>query len=206
MWGWTTWAIALAIAGLAMGEAAPALAADGTTVAVQRLGPPEIEARREALLRQMLSRPSDLDLAFEYANALLASRRLRGRDLDARAHADLRAQHAAAAARAWHSLLSPRRLRGCPLLFRAGACQSERAAERRRADPPLSPAARARRRPSGLLRHDLLGHPLGEQRQFGSGHAERDPERLRLHPRPERGRPRRAGARSISARSITASS
>ncbi len=67
MSGWTTWAIALAIAGLAMGEAAPALAADGTTVAVQRLGPPEIEARREALLRQMLSRPSDLDLAFEYA-------------------------------------------------------------------------------------------------------------------------------------------
>jgi cytochrome c-type biogenesis protein CcmH/NrfG len=49
-----------------MGEATPSSAGD-TTVAVQRLGPPEIEARREALLRQMLARPSDLDLAFEYA-------------------------------------------------------------------------------------------------------------------------------------------
>jgi tetratricopeptide (TPR) repeat protein len=67
MWGWTKWAIALAIAGLAMGEAAPGLAAGGSTVAVQRLGPPELEARREALLSQMLARPSDLDLAFEYA-------------------------------------------------------------------------------------------------------------------------------------------
>jgi hypothetical protein len=32
------------------------------------LGPPEIEARREALLKRMLSNPSDLDVAFEYAN------------------------------------------------------------------------------------------------------------------------------------------
>jgi hypothetical protein len=64
---WTKWAIALALAGLALGEAPPSLAADGTTAAVQRLGPPEIEARRQALLKQMLEPPSDLDLAFEYA-------------------------------------------------------------------------------------------------------------------------------------------
>ncbi|MGH6801885.1 MAG: tetratricopeptide repeat protein [Methyloceanibacter sp.] len=67
MLGWTNWAIAIAIAGLVMGEATPSFAAGDTTVAVQRLGPPEVEARREALLRQMLARPSDLDLAFEYA-------------------------------------------------------------------------------------------------------------------------------------------
>ena len=68
MLGWTKWAIALAVAGLAMGEASPSLAAGGTSVAVQRLGPPEVEARRDALLKQMIARPSDLDLAFEYAN------------------------------------------------------------------------------------------------------------------------------------------
>ncbi|MBC8013761.1 MAG: tetratricopeptide repeat protein, partial [Methyloceanibacter sp.] len=67
MLGWTKWAIALAVAGLAMGEASPSLAAGGTSVAVQRLGPPEVEARREALLKQMIARPSDLDLAFQYA-------------------------------------------------------------------------------------------------------------------------------------------
>ena len=42
--------------------------AGDSAVAVQRLGPPEIEARREALLRQMLANPSNLDVAFEYAN------------------------------------------------------------------------------------------------------------------------------------------
>jgi tetratricopeptide (TPR) repeat protein len=66
MLGWTKWAIALAIAGLAMCGASPVRAGD-STVAVQRLGPPEIEARREALLRQMLADPSNLDVAFEYA-------------------------------------------------------------------------------------------------------------------------------------------
>ena len=66
MLGWTKWAIAIAIAGLAMGGAAPAIAGD-TSVPVQRLGPPDVEARREALLKQMLARPNDLDLAFEYA-------------------------------------------------------------------------------------------------------------------------------------------
>ena len=34
---------------------------------MQRLGPPAVEARREALLQQMIASPSDLDLAFEYA-------------------------------------------------------------------------------------------------------------------------------------------
>jgi tetratricopeptide (TPR) repeat protein len=66
MLGWTKWAIAIAITSLAMGGAAPAIAGD-TTVQVQRLGPPDVEARRESLLKQMLSRPNDLDLAFEYA-------------------------------------------------------------------------------------------------------------------------------------------
>jgi tetratricopeptide (TPR) repeat protein len=67
MLGWTKWAIALAVAGFAMCGASPVRAGD-SAVAVQRLGPPEIEARREALLRQMLANPSDLDVAFEYAN------------------------------------------------------------------------------------------------------------------------------------------
>ena len=67
MMGWTKWATALAVAGLAVFEAAPAIAEGDTTVAVQRLGPPEVEARRDALLKQMIARPNDLDLAFEYA-------------------------------------------------------------------------------------------------------------------------------------------
>ena len=67
MLAWTKWAIALALAGLALGEAPPSFAADSTSAAVQRLGPPEIGARREALLKRMLERPSDLDIAFEYA-------------------------------------------------------------------------------------------------------------------------------------------
>jgi tetratricopeptide (TPR) repeat protein len=67
MLGWTKWAaIALAVASLAMGAGTPAFAGD-TTVAVKRLGPPDIESRREALLREMIARPNDLDLAFEYA-------------------------------------------------------------------------------------------------------------------------------------------
>ena len=66
MLGLMKWAIAIAVAGLIMGEPTLGYAGD-TTVAVKRLGPPEVEARRDALLRQMLARPSDLDLAFEYA-------------------------------------------------------------------------------------------------------------------------------------------
>jgi Tetratricopeptide repeat len=67
MTGWTKWATALAVAGLAMVGAAPAIAEGETTVAVQRLGPPDVEARRDALLKQMLASPGDLDLAFSYA-------------------------------------------------------------------------------------------------------------------------------------------
>ena len=66
MMGWMKWAVALAMAVLTLSMAAPAFSGD-TSVAVQRLGPPEIEARREALLQEMIARPNDLDLAFEYA-------------------------------------------------------------------------------------------------------------------------------------------
>ena len=52
-------------------------------------------------------------------------------------------------------------------------------------------AARPRRRSAGLLRLDLLGDPLGEQRQCRTRHAKRDAERHRLHPRSAIGRPRR---------------
>jgi len=50
------WAIAIAVAGLLVGGAAPCVAAEAA-----------LESRREALLQQMLARPNDLDLAFEYA-------------------------------------------------------------------------------------------------------------------------------------------
>ncbi|HSD93428.1 MAG TPA: tetratricopeptide repeat protein [Methyloceanibacter sp.] len=65
MTGWMKWAVALAMAVLAMGTPALGVAGD-TSVAVKRLGPPDVEARREALLQQMIASPSDLDLAFEY--------------------------------------------------------------------------------------------------------------------------------------------
>ncbi|HXG79130.1 MAG TPA: tetratricopeptide repeat protein [Methyloceanibacter sp.] len=66
MTGWRKWAVALATAVLTLSAAATGFAGD-STVSVRRLGPPDIEARREALLREMIARPSDLDLAFEYA-------------------------------------------------------------------------------------------------------------------------------------------
>ena len=67
MRGWTTAVIVCAIAGgVVMGAAASALAAT-STVEVKRLGPADVEARREVLLQQMLARPNDLDVAFEYA-------------------------------------------------------------------------------------------------------------------------------------------
>ncbi len=62
------WAIAVAVAGLVMGGAMPSIAASDSNIAVKRLGPPDVEARREAMLQQMIARPSDLDLAFTYAN------------------------------------------------------------------------------------------------------------------------------------------
>ena len=66
MRGLANWAIALAIAGLVMGGAS-AFAASDSSVAVERLSPDQIEARRESLLQQMMARPNDLDIAFEYA-------------------------------------------------------------------------------------------------------------------------------------------
>jgi hypothetical protein len=55
MVGWTKWAaIALALAGLVMGGATLGVAGD-TTVAVKRLGPPDVEARREASPSNMRS-------------------------------------------------------------------------------------------------------------------------------------------------------
>jgi hypothetical protein len=66
MVGLAKWAIALAIVALVMGAPAPVRAGD-SAVAVQRLGPPDVEARRANLLKEMLARPNDLDLAFEYA-------------------------------------------------------------------------------------------------------------------------------------------
>jgi tetratricopeptide (TPR) repeat protein len=53
---WAKWAIAVAIVGLAMCATAPCFAAEAA-----------LESRRDSLLQQMLARPNDLDLAFEYA-------------------------------------------------------------------------------------------------------------------------------------------
>ena len=64
MRGWAKWAVALAVAGtLCMCGALPLFAAPDAGVAA-----PDIEARRQALLRQMLQDPSNLDVAFEYAS------------------------------------------------------------------------------------------------------------------------------------------
>jgi tetratricopeptide (TPR) repeat protein len=57
MTGWMRWAIALAVAAFVASATAPSFAADSGTV----------DAQRDALLKQMLARPNDLDLAFEYA-------------------------------------------------------------------------------------------------------------------------------------------
>jgi tetratricopeptide (TPR) repeat protein len=65
MTGWTRWAIALAIAALVASATTPSFAAASSS-ASQWLTPEETEARREALLKQMIARPNDLDLAFEY--------------------------------------------------------------------------------------------------------------------------------------------
>ena len=77
---------ALAVADLVMVEAVPAIAEGDTAVPVQCLGPPEVEARRDALLRQMLASPT---IRIRIRDTIIAGRRLRGRDLYARAHADL---------------------------------------------------------------------------------------------------------------------
>jgi tetratricopeptide (TPR) repeat protein len=57
MTGWMRWAIALAVAAFVASATAPSFAADSGTV----------DAQRDALLKQMIARPNDLDLAFEYA-------------------------------------------------------------------------------------------------------------------------------------------
>jgi tetratricopeptide (TPR) repeat protein len=67
MTGWVKWAIAAAIAGLAMGGATPSYSAAESSAAIERLSPEQIEARRQILLQEMLARPNDLDIAYEYA-------------------------------------------------------------------------------------------------------------------------------------------
>lgn len=62
------WAVAVVMAYFVMGEATPGVAANDLGIKVNRLGPSDVEARREALLQQMIAHPSDLDLAFTYAN------------------------------------------------------------------------------------------------------------------------------------------
>ncbi len=57
MTGWMRWAIALAVAAFVASATAPSFAANSGTV----------DAQRDALLKQMIARPNDLDLAFEYA-------------------------------------------------------------------------------------------------------------------------------------------
>jgi tetratricopeptide (TPR) repeat protein len=60
MTGWMRWAIALAVAAIVASATAPSFAADSS-------GAGTTDARRESLLKQMIARPNDLDLAFEYA-------------------------------------------------------------------------------------------------------------------------------------------
>jgi hypothetical protein len=57
MTGWIKCATALAVAAFVGSATTPSFAQDSGTT----------DARREALLKQMLARPNDLDLAFEYA-------------------------------------------------------------------------------------------------------------------------------------------
>jgi Flp pilus assembly protein TadD len=72
MRGLATLAIAFAVAlCFVLGWRKPALAASdsssSSSVAVERLVPSAVEAQRQALLRQMIARPNDLDLAYQYA-------------------------------------------------------------------------------------------------------------------------------------------
>jgi tetratricopeptide (TPR) repeat protein len=70
MGGWAALAIVLTIASCSTaGWHTPALGASNSSssVAVERLAPGAVEARRQALLRQMIARPNDLDLAYQYA-------------------------------------------------------------------------------------------------------------------------------------------
>ena len=189
MLGWINWAVAIAIAGFAVCAAAPAFAGD-TTVPVQRLGPPDVEARREALLKQIIASPGDLDLAFQYAT--LSSQ-----------VGDYEAAISTLERMLIYAPNTPRlQLELGILYYKLGAYDVARAYfEQALANPSLPPsvaaqirlylsAACARRRPAGFLRLDLLCDPLGEQRQCRPRHAKRHPERHRLHARSAIGRPR----------------
>ncbi|MGZ5862234.1 MAG: tetratricopeptide repeat protein [Methyloceanibacter sp.] len=68
MRGWTTLAIAVAIAVcFVMGGLRPSLAASDSSAAEQHPALSDIDARRQALLRQMINSPGNLDLAYDYA-------------------------------------------------------------------------------------------------------------------------------------------
>jgi tetratricopeptide (TPR) repeat protein len=68
MTGWVNWAIAAAIAGLAVCGATPSFSASGSSAAIEHMSPEQIEARRAVLLKQMLAEPNNLDIAYEYAS------------------------------------------------------------------------------------------------------------------------------------------
>ena len=136
---------------------------------MQRLGPPDVEARRESLLKQMLARPNDLDLAFEYAT--LSSQ-----------VGDYEGAVSTLERMLIYAPNTPRlQLELGILYYQLGAYDVARAYfEQALANPSVPPsvaaqvrlylsAACARRRPAGLLRLDLLGDPLGEQRQCRPG-------------------------------------
>ena len=68
MKGWANLAAAIAAATCLHAVGAPAaFAASESSYAANRLGPSDVEARRQALLARMLQNPGDLDTAFEYA-------------------------------------------------------------------------------------------------------------------------------------------
>src|SRR5712691_8062929 len=68
MRGWTMLAIAVAIAAcFVISGHTPCLAASDSSAAEQHPALSDIDARRQALLRQMINSPGDLDLAYDYA-------------------------------------------------------------------------------------------------------------------------------------------
>jgi len=83
---WAMLAVAVAVAALVVSGAAQSFAASP-------------DARRQAPLQQMLARPNDLDLAFEYAKLFTQAGDYEGAISTLRAHAHLRAEHAAPPAR-----------------------------------------------------------------------------------------------------------
>jgi len=119
MKGWANLAAAIAVATCLHAVGAPhAFAASESSYAVNRLGPADVEAHRQALLARMLQNPGDLDTAFEYAE--LSSQ---VGDYEAAISTLERMLIFApntpqAPARAWHPLLSPRQLRRRSQLFR----------------------------------------------------------------------------------------